>query len=38
VLLADWFDDGMKTSEPELMTEVETLLRRAFCTAEWRAR
>ncbi len=38
VLLADWFEDGMTQPEPELMDEVEVLLRRAFCTPEWRAR
>jgi AcrR family transcriptional regulator len=37
VLLADWFEDGMTQPEPELMDEVEVLLRRTFCTPEWRA-
>ena len=36
VLLADWFEDGMTQPEPELMDEVEVLLRRTFCTPEWR--
>jgi len=38
VLLADWFEGGMTQPEPELMNEVEVLLRRAFCTPEWRTR
>lgn len=33
VLLADWFEDGMQASREDLMSEVEILLRRTFCTA-----
>ena len=38
VLLADWFEDGMSASESAVMNEVEVLLRRTFCTPEWRSR
>lgn len=38
VLLADWFEDGMSPSQDDVMNEVEVLLRRTFCTHEWRDR
>lgn len=38
VLLADWFEDGMTPSPKDVMNEVETLLRRMFCTAASRER
>ena len=38
VLLADWFEDGRTASADDLMQDVKTLLRRTFCTPEWRER
>lgn len=32
VQVADWFEDGMRGDTEQLMRDVETLLRRAFCT------
>ena len=36
VQLADWFEDGMQADAEQVMEEAEILLRRAFCTPEWR--
>ena len=36
VQLADWIASGMETEPDVLMTEVERLLRRAFCTNDFR--
>lgn len=37
VQLADWLAEDMQTEPEVVMAEVETLIRRAFCTDEWRA-
>ncbi len=36
VQLADWIEGGMETAPEALMAEVERLLRRAFCTPDFR--
>ena len=36
VQLADWLEADMATRPEVVMAEVETLIRRTFCTPAWR--
>jgi len=38
IQLADWLEEDMETDPRVIMAEVETLIRRAFCTSQWRER